>query len=112
MCTLLQGGTNSVAHMVNAMNKVLRDCIPDVTMLFLDDIPIKGCLVEEKDETIGLDGCRKFVATHVDDCEKVLEKLEDTRLTFSGKSRLSGNRRSWSSDICAGRMVGNCLQPR
>ena len=28
MCTLPQGGTNSVAHMVNAMNKVLRDCIP------------------------------------------------------------------------------------
>jgi hypothetical protein len=26
MCTLPQGGTNSVAHMVNAMNKVLRDC--------------------------------------------------------------------------------------
>ena len=40
MCTLPQGGTNSVAHMVNAMNKVLRDCIPDITMPFLDDIPI------------------------------------------------------------------------
>ena len=32
MCTLPQGGTNSMAHMVNAMNKVLRDCIPDITM--------------------------------------------------------------------------------
>jgi hypothetical protein len=32
MFTLPQGGTNSVAHMVNAMNKVLRDCIPDITM--------------------------------------------------------------------------------
>ena len=42
-CTLPQGGTNSVAHMVNAMNRVLRDCIPDITMPFLDDIPIKGC---------------------------------------------------------------------
>ena len=50
-----------MAHMVNATNKVLRDCIPDITMPFLDDIPIKGCPVGEKDETIG---CRKFVATH------------------------------------------------
>ena len=61
MCTLPEGGTNSVAHMVNAMNKVLRDCIPDITMQFLDDILIKGCPVEEKDETLGPDrpdGCR------------------------------------------------------
>mgnify|MGYP000742342355 CR=1 FL=1 len=27
VCILLQQGTNSMAHMVNAMNKVLRDCI-------------------------------------------------------------------------------------
>jgi hypothetical protein len=53
MCTLPQGGTKSVAHMVNTMNKVLRDYIPDITMPFLDDIPIKECPVEEKDETIG-----------------------------------------------------------
>ena len=64
MCTLPQGATNSVAHMVNAMNKVLRDCIPDITMPFLDDIPIKGCLVEEKDESKDEDGCRRFVIDH------------------------------------------------
>ena len=58
--------------MENAMNKVLRDCIPDITMPFLDDIPIKGCPVEKRYETIGLDGCRKFVATHIDDCGRVL----------------------------------------
>ena len=72
MCTLPQGGTNSVAHMVNAMNKVLRDCIPDITMPFLDDIPIKGGLVEDKDETMGPYECRKFVADHIDDYDKVL----------------------------------------
>ena len=71
--------------MVNAMNKVLRDCIPDITMPFLDDIPIKGCPVEEKDETIGPDGRRKFVATHIDDCERVLQRLEGVRLTFSAE---------------------------
>jgi hypothetical protein len=71
--------------MVNAMNKVLRDCILDITMPFLDDIPIKGCPVDERDETIGPDGCRRFVATHIDDCEKVLQRLEDARLTYSGE---------------------------
>jgi hypothetical protein len=90
MCTLPQGGTNSVAHMVNTMNRVLRDFISDVTMPFLDDIPIKGCPVDEKDETIGSNGCRKFVATHIDDCEKVLQKLEDARLTFSGEKSAFG----------------------
>ena len=101
-----------MAHMVNAMNKVLRDCIPDITMPFLDDIPIKGFPVEEKDETIGPDGCRNFVATHVDDCEKVLQRLEGARLTFSGKNRLLDNQRSWSLDTYAGLTAGNHLRPR
>ena len=45
MCILPQGATNFVAHMVNAMNKVLRDFIPHITMPSLDDLPIKGCLL-------------------------------------------------------------------
>ena len=76
--------------MVNAMNKVLRDCIPDIIMPFLDDIPVKGCLVEEKDETIGPDRCRKFMATHIDDCEKMLQRLEGARLTFSEEKSAFG----------------------
>ena len=38
MCTLPQGATNYVAHMMNGMNKVLRDHIPHRTMPFLDGI--------------------------------------------------------------------------
>ena len=72
MCPLPQGGTNSVAHIVNAMNKVLRDCISDITMQFLDDIPIKGCPMGNNDESVGLDGCWIFIVDHIDDCEKVL----------------------------------------
>jgi hypothetical protein len=41
---------------MNTMNKVLRDCIPEITILFLDDIPIKGCGIEEKDESTESDG--------------------------------------------------------
>jgi hypothetical protein len=90
MCTLPQGATNSVAHMVNAMNKVLKNSIPETTMPFLDDIPIKGCPVEEKDESRTEDGCRKFVVDHIADCEKVLRGLEDANLTFSGEKSAFG----------------------
>ena len=94
MCTLPQGATNSVAHMMNAMNKVLRDCIPDITTPFLDDITIKGCLVEEIDESKDQDGCRRFVSNHIEDCERVLQRLEDVGLTFSGEKSAFGQAKS------------------
>ena len=52
MCTFLQGATNSVAHMVNAMNKILRVSVTKVTTPFLDDVPIKGCSMNKKDEKL------------------------------------------------------------
>ena len=52
MCTLPQGATNSVAHMVNPMKKVPKDCSPEITMPFLDNMPIKGSLEEEKDVSV------------------------------------------------------------
>ena len=80
-----------MAHMVNAMNKVLRDCIPNITMPFLDNISIKGCLVEDKDEMVGRDGCQRFILNHINDCEKVLQRLEDAQLTFSGEKSAFGH---------------------
>ena len=59
-------------------------------MSFLDDIPMKGCVVEEKDETMDDRGCRKFVVDHIRDCEKVLRKLEDVHLTLSGEKSAFG----------------------
>ena len=56
-CTLPQGATNWVAHIMNAMNKVLRDYILEITMSFLVDIPMKGCAMEEKDEAMDDRGC-------------------------------------------------------
>ena len=90
MCTLPQGATNSVAHMMNGMNKVLRDFIPQVTMPFLDDVPIKGCKEEAKDEILDSRGCRKFVADHIVDCEKILSRLEEVNLTLSGAKSVFG----------------------
>lgn len=90
MCTLPQGATNSVAHMMNGMNKVLRDFIPEKTMPFLDDVPIKGCAEEDKEETLDLKGCRRFVADHIADCEKILTRLEEVHLTLSGAKSMFG----------------------
>ena len=68
--------------MVNAINRLLRDCIPNITMSFLDDILIKGCLVEAKDESVGPEKCRRFVTDYNFDCEKILQRLEGARLTL------------------------------
>ena len=57
MCTLPQGATNSIVHMMNGMNKVLHDFIPHITMPFNDDLPIKGCKIEARDKEIDWRGC-------------------------------------------------------
>ncbi|KAL3702292.1 hypothetical protein R1sor_020314 [Riccia sorocarpa] len=89
MCTLPQGATNSVAHMQNAMHKVLREFVPEITIPFLDDIPMKGCATEEKDETLDATGCRNFVSDHIRDVGKILNRLREVHLSLSGeKSRL------------------------
>ncbi len=58
--------------MQNSMNRVLQDFIHTKTRRFLDDIPIKGCVYEEKDETVRLDGLRQFVWEHLQDVEAIL----------------------------------------
>ena len=54
-------------------------------MPFLNDILMKGCAIEGKDETVDDRGCQKFVTNHIHTREKVLRKLEDARLTLSGE---------------------------
>ena len=92
MCTLPQGATNSVAHMQNAMNQILRDFVPEKTIPFIDDVPIKGCKQEDKDLMVQEDGCRAFVSNHIDDVAKILSKLEEVNLTLSiDKSKFGVN---------------------
>ena len=83
MCTLPQGATNSVAHMQSAMNQILKDFVPDKTIPFVDDIPIKGCKEEAKDLTLDANGCRMFVRNHINDVDKILKRLEEVDLTLS-----------------------------
>ena len=59
--------------------------MPNITMPFLDDIPIKGCSEADKDESLDENGCRCFMADHIIDRKKVVQRLEDAHLTFSGQ---------------------------
>ena len=61
-------------------------------MLFLDDIPMKGCAVEERDEALDDRGCQKLVANHIRDCEIVLRKLEDVGLMLSAEKSAFGKK--------------------
>ncbi|GGV52480.1 hypothetical protein GCM10010495_82000 [Kitasatospora herbaricolor] len=92
MCTFPQGVTNSVAHMMNGMNKVLRDFIPEKIMFFLDDVFIKGCREGDKDEILDTRGCRRYVVDHIQDCEKILTRLGEVHLTLSGMKSVFGVR--------------------
>jgi hypothetical protein len=56
----------------------------------LDDIPIKGCATELKDETTDEQGYRKFVVDHIRDYKKVLRSLEDAHLTLSEEKSAFG----------------------
>ena len=57
------------------LNKVLHDCIPEITMSFLDNILMKGCTLEEKAENTDDWGCWKFVVDDIRDCGRVLWKF-------------------------------------
>jgi hypothetical protein len=83
MCTLPQGATNLVAHMQSAMNHILRDFVPEKTIPFVDDIPIKGCQERAKDLTLDADDCRVFVKNHITDVSRILERLEEVEITLS-----------------------------
>ena len=88
MCTLTQCARNSVAHMQSAMNQILKDFVPNKTIPFVDDIPIKSCKEEAKNLILDADGGRMFVRDHINDVDKSLKRLEEVDLTLSiGKSK-------------------------
>ena len=64
--------------------------MPEITMPFLDVIPIKGCSIEKENELKDTDGCRKFIVDHIKDYEKVLQRLADANLTISGEKSAFG----------------------
>ena len=83
MCTLPMGATNSVAHMQNAVSKIMEPFIPNYARPFIDDIPIKGCLAATKDTSVDATGLRRFVADHIGVVSEVLKRLMHFGVTLS-----------------------------
>ena len=92
MCTLPQGATNSMAHIQNAMNQILKDFVPEKIIPFVDDIPIKGCEEAKRDSTVQDNGCKAFVNEHIKNVDRILSRLEEVDLTLSiEKSKFGTN---------------------
>ena len=66
MCVLPQERTNSVGHITTAMSEILKSFIPEKTQSYFDDIPIKGILFAQRDQT-EIERSRKFVLDHISD---------------------------------------------
>ena len=90
MWTLPQGATNSIAHRMKGVQKVLKNFISHITMPFLDYIPIKGCEEIVKDKELDKTGFWKFVSDHRNNCEKLLTRLDEVHLTLPGTKSVFG----------------------
>ena len=78
--------------MQNAMTQILKEFVPEKTIPFVDDIPIKGCEEAKRDSTVQDNGCRAFVNEHIKDVDCILNRLEEMDLTFSiEKSKFGTN---------------------
>jgi hypothetical protein len=88
---LVMGHTNSVQIMQGDINYILRDEIPLFTMLFIDDVAVKGPVTRYENangtyETIPENsGIRHFVWEHLANVNRILQRLKYVSGTFSGK---------------------------
>ena len=90
LVTLPMGWTNSVPIFHDDVTYILQDEIPDVTIPYIDDVPIKG----PKSRYIQEDGTyerikenpgiRKFVWEHFQNLNRVVQRMKYCGGTFSG----------------------------
>lgn len=85
------GYTNAPAIMHGDVTFILKDEIPDVTIPFIDDVPVKGPktryeLPEGAYETIPENpGIRRFVWEHLTNFNRILQRMKKAGGTFNGK---------------------------
>jgi hypothetical protein len=91
LTSMPMGYTNSPAEFQKCMVFILRDEIPDVANIFIDDLPIKGptSTYPDKDgnpETLKENsGIRRFVWEHAVDVNRVMHRVKQSGATFSVK---------------------------
>ena len=90
LVTLPMGWTNSVPIFHDDVTYILQPEIPDVTVPFIDDVPIKGPksryqLEDGSYEVIKENpGIRKFVWEHFQNLNRVVQRMKYCGGTFSG----------------------------
>jgi hypothetical protein len=90
LVTLPMGWTNSVPIFHDDVTYILRDEIPEYTVPYIDDVPVRGPLTryEKEDgsyEVIpGNPGIRRFVWEHFENLNRILQRMKYAGGTFSG----------------------------
>ncbi|KAF7777764.1 hypothetical protein Agabi119p4_3836 [Agaricus bisporus var. burnettii] len=90
LVTLPMGWTNSVPIFHDDVTYILRDEIPEYTMPYIDDVPIRGpkTRYEQKDGSYevlkGNPGIRRFVYEHMNNTNRILQRMKYSGGTFSG----------------------------
>ena len=90
LVTLPMGWTNSVPIFHDDVTHILQPEIPEVTIPYIDDVPIKGpksryTLADGTYETIPENsGIRKFVWEHFQNLNRVVQRMKYCGGTFSG----------------------------
>jgi len=90
LVTLPMGWTNSVPIFHDDVTYILQPEIPEVTIPFIDDVPIKGPASKYRNsdgtyETIPENsGIRRFVWEHFQNLNRVVQRMKYCKGTFSG----------------------------
>ena len=91
LVTLPMGWTNSVPIFHDDVTYILQDEIPHITRPYIDDVPVKGPktryeLPDGGYETIPENrGIRRFVWEHMQNMNRILQRIKYAGGTFSGK---------------------------
>jgi len=101
LITLPMGWTNSVPIFHDDVTHILQPEIPDTTIPYIDDVPIRGpatkyILPDGTEERIaGNPGIRRFVWEHFQNLNRVIQRVKYSGGTFSG----------FKSTLCAEEIV-------
>ena len=93
LVTLPMGWTNSVPIFHDDVTEILKPEIPEYTIPYIDDVPIKGPKtryeIGDNYETIAENsGIRRFVWEHMNNVNRILQRMKYCGGTFSGKKTL------------------------
>src|SRR5919198_3109631 len=94
LVTLPMGWTNSVPIFHDDVTEILKPEIPEYTIPYIDDVPVRGPASRYQSadgtyETIAENsGIRRFVWEHVQNVNRILQRMKYCGGTFSGKKSL------------------------